>query len=75
MGQISVEKSASPGSDFSGNQQPEVQTALERLRAAGLVVRLDRGRYAADDASLPVWHAIRFPRQLGGPSSGDVSRS
>lgn len=31
-------------------ETPEVQTVLEQLRAAGVVVRLDRGRYAADDA-------------------------
>lgn len=40
---------------------PEVQTALEQLRQAQILVRLDRGRYTTDDVSLPEWHATRFP--------------
>ncbi len=40
---------------------PEVQTALEQLRHAQILVRLDRGRYVTDDVSLPEWHAARFP--------------
>lgn len=43
-------------------ETPEVQTALEQLRHANVLVRLDRGRYAADDASLPEWHAARLAR-------------
>ncbi len=45
---------------------PEVQTALEQLRAAGVVVRLDRGRYAADDVSLQDWFKTRFPSHVDG---------
>ena len=52
-------------------ETPEVQTALEQLRAVGVVVRLDRGRYAADDASLPDWHAARFPAMIDASSPDD----
>ncbi len=54
-------------------ETPEVQTALERLRVAGVVVRLDRGLYAPDDASLPDWHAARFSAGIDASSPGDAS--
>lgn len=47
---------------------PEVQTALEQLRHAQILVRLDRGRYVTDDVSLPDWHAARFPPAPADPS-------
>ncbi len=50
----------------------EVQTSLEQLRAAGVVVRLDRGRYAVDDASLPDWHAARFQAEIDASSPSDA---
>ncbi len=50
----------------------EVQTALEQLRAAGVVVRLDRGRYAMDDASLPDWHTARFQAEIDASSPSDA---
>lgn len=37
----------------------EVQAALDGLRTRGLVVRLERGRYALDDGSLPEWLSFR----------------
>ncbi len=53
-------------------ETPKVQTALERLRAACVVVRPGRDRcYAADDASLPDWHAARFPAMIDASSPDD----
>ena len=38
---------------------PDAQSALDALRDKGLVVRLERGRYTLDDASLAEWFAAR----------------
>ena len=40
----------------------DAQSALDALREKGLVVRLERGVYTLDDASLSDWFAARFPR-------------
>lgn len=39
---------------------PDAQSALDYLRDKGLVVRLERGRYALEDDSLAEWMAQRF---------------
>lgn len=38
---------------------PDAQSALDALRDRGLVIRMERGRYALDDSSLAEWLAER----------------
>jgi Fe2+ or Zn2+ uptake regulation protein len=48
-------------SEISGQQVtvPDAQSALDSLRDKGLVIRMERGRYALDDSSLVEWLADR----------------
>lgn len=48
----------------------DVQSALDALRGKGLVVRLERGRYTVDDASIGEWLADRLPADSKGLAGG-----
>ncbi|GGI28264.1 hypothetical protein [Bradyrhizobium guangdongense] len=55
----------------NANQQvtvPDAQSALDALREKGLVIRMERGRYALDDTSLIDWLADRTTYSTPRPS-------
>jgi hypothetical protein len=47
---------------------PDAQSALDALREKGLVIRLERGRYALDDTSLVEWLADRTTNSTPRPT-------